>query len=31
MLAPGETRTYELEFGDPRRAAEIDAFAESLS
>jgi len=30
MLAPGETRTYELEFGLLVGADEIDAFAESL-
>jgi hypothetical protein len=30
MLAPGETRTYELEFGVLAGADEIDAFAESL-
>jgi Domain of unknown function (DUF4432) len=30
MLSPGETRTYELEFGLLAGADEIDAFAESL-
>jgi Domain of unknown function (DUF4432) len=30
MLKPGETRTYELEFGILAGEAEIDAFAESL-
>jgi len=31
MLAPGESRTYELEFGILVGSSEIDAFAESLS
>jgi Domain of unknown function (DUF4432) len=30
LLAPGETRTYELEFGILSGAAEIDAFAGAL-
>jgi hypothetical protein len=30
LLAPGESRTYELEFGMLVGAGEIDAFAESL-